>query len=360
MLALRNLVKFYNDQPAVNGVSLEIKEGEFFSLLGPSGCGKTTLLRMLGGFESPSSGEILFKGKRIDPLPPHQRNFNMVFQRYALFPHLNVWNNVAFGLRMKKVPQPEIKKRVEESLSLVRMESFGTRSVTTLSGGQQQRVALARALVNQPQVLLLDEPLSALDLKLRQEMQVELRAIQRRLKITFVFVTHDQEEALTLSDRIAVLNQGGVQQVGSPREIYENPRTEFVAGFIGSINALEVIRQGTEGPLVRLEGKDGVLFRVNQARVLTDGAAIQLMVRPEKMRLLRSPSKSGDNQIQGRIKEIIYQGPLTRFIIENSDRAVFSIIQSNLFHSVEETFSEGDAVFASFSPEDCVVMSREK
>src|SRR6185437_5257932 len=239
MLELRDIEKSYGSLKAVKQLSLTIREGEFFSLLGPSGCGKTTLLRMLGGFEAPTSGSIIQDGVRIDTLPANQRHFNMVFQRYALFPHLNVWENIAFGLRMKKVPGPEIKSRVEEILALVKMEGYGHRMIATLSGGQQQRIALARALVNRPKVLLLDEPLSALDLKLRQQMQVELLALQKKLKHTFIFVTHDQEEALTLSDRIAVMNHGVVEQVGSAQEIYEYPRTAFVAQFIGSINTLE-------------------------------------------------------------------------------------------------------------------------
>lgn len=221
MLELKGVEKKYGSVHAVRSTDLTIRDGEFFSLLGPSGCGKTTLLRMLGGFESPSSGQIVHNGKRIDNLPANQRQFNMVFQRYALFPHLNVWENIAFGLRMKKVADAELKVRVAEALALVKMETYGLRGISTLSGGQQQRIAVARALVNRPQVLLLDEPLSALDLKLRQQMQVELLSLQRRLKHTFLFVTHDQEEALTLSDRIAVMNGGVVEQVGTAQEIYE-------------------------------------------------------------------------------------------------------------------------------------------
>lgn len=367
MLELRDLVKVYGGHQVVNQVSLKIHEGEFFSLLGPSGCGKTTLLRILGGFESLTSGQIFLDGKRMDLLPPHQRNFNMVFQRYALFPHLNVLENVAFGLRMKKVPEPEIRSRVEESLALVRMETFATRAVTTLSGGQQQRVALVRALVNRPKVLLLDEPLSALDLKLRQEMQVELRSIQKRLKITFIFVTHDQEEALSLSDRIAIMNAGNVEQVGTPREIYERPGSEFVAGFIGSINTIEgVIRNASQG--IQVVSSDGATYSVlstGRESSLFEGTQVKLMVRPERMQLVKSISSSngssknwipGKNWIQGKVKEVIYQGPLTRFLVLGSQGSLISVIQSNFFQSAHESFAEGEEVFAIWAPEEGVVM----
>lgn len=367
MLEILDLEKVFGGQTVVNRISLEIREGEFFSLLGPSGCGKTTLLRMLGGFESPTSGQILFHGNRIDPLPPHRRNFNMVFQRYALFPHLNVWDNVAFGLRMKKIPLSEIRSRVEESLALVRMESFATRRVTTLSGGQQQRVALARALVNRPKVLLLDEPLSALDLKLRQEMQVELRAIQKRLRITFIFVTHDQEEALTLSDRIAILNAGNVEQVGTPREIYEHPRTEFVAGFIGSINSIEgVIRQRLSGQSeeIQIQSSGGAILKVRSTSLessFVEGSCVKLMIRPEKILLHRTIPTHADpnmNWVQGKVKEVIYQGPLTRFWVQLQNGSLVSVIQSNFFQRIKEPFVEGDEVFAHWAPEEGVVMPR--
>jgi spermidine/putrescine transport system ATP-binding protein len=269
MLELRQIEKTYGPVKAVNHVSLTIREGEFFSLLGPSGCGKTTLLRMLGGFEAPTSGEIIQDGTRIDTLPANQRQFNMVFQRYALFPHLDVWENIAFGLKMKKVSPAQIKARVEEALSLVKMEGFDAREIGTLSGGQQQRIALARALVNRPRVLLLDEPLSALDLKLRQQMQVELLALQKKLKHTFIFVTHDQEEALTLSDRVAVMNQGVVEQIGTPQEIYEYPKTAFVAQFIGSMNSLECQVVEVRPDAIALTGASKKPFLVKPSR---DGA----------------------------------------------------------------------------------------
>jgi spermidine/putrescine transport system ATP-binding protein len=378
MLQLSGLQKNYGANQVVKGVSLEIREGEFFGLLGPSGCGKTTLLRMIGGFEAPDSGQILFEGRRVDLLPPHQRNFNTVFQRYALFPHLNVRENVAFGLRMKKVPPAEIQRRVEESLALVRMQGFAERAVNRLSGGQQQRVALARALVNEPKVLLLDEPLSALDLKLRQEMQVELREIQRRLKITFIFVTHDQEEALTLSDRIAVMNAGRVEQLGTPREIYETPGSEFVAGFIGSINSLAGRFRGIQEDLIVVSSsslenvsfsiadralgvteRSGEVFSAAQRSSLEVDADVRVLIRPERIRLLRSAPKPRDNRLRGKVREVIYQGPLSRFIVEAKDGAVLTAVQSNVFQGAREVFSVGDEVFASWAPEDCVVLPRE-
>src|SRR5512145_1230470 len=236
---LQNITKRFGDFIAVDDVSLDIKDGEFFSLLGPSGCGKTTCLRMIAGFELPSEGEIKIRGKSMGDTPPYKRPVNTVFQNYALFPHMTVFENVAFGLEMQKVSRAEIKTRVKEALEMVRLPQLADRKPRQLSGGQQQRIALARALVNRPQVLLLDEPLSALDLKLRKAMQLELKELQHQVGITFIFVTHDQEEAITMSDRIAVMNEGVVQQVGAPREIYESPRNRFVADFIGETNFIE-------------------------------------------------------------------------------------------------------------------------
>lgn len=240
MLELVNMKKSLGGNTVVAGVSLTIREGEFFSLLGPSGCGKTTLLRMIAGLESLDAGEIRLNGEILNTVPPHHRPFHMVFQRYALFPHLSVFENIAFGLRLRKISASDVTRQVDNALQLVRMEGAGHRDISTLSGGQQQRVALARALVNKPRMILLDEPLSALDLKLRLEMQRELRGLQRQLGMTFIYVTHDQEEALTLSDRIGVMNQGSLLQIGSPQEIYSCPTHPFVATFLGSINVVDV------------------------------------------------------------------------------------------------------------------------
>src|SRR5918999_2073613 len=257
---LERVTKVFKDVAAVDDVSLTIEEGQFFSLLGPSGCGKTTTLRMIGGFEEPSRGSIYLGGTEVTGLPPYKRDVNTVFQSYALFPHLNVYENVAYGLKRRKIGSDDIKRRVDEMLELVDLPAFGSRRITQMSGGQQQRVALARALVNRPQVLLLDEPLGALDLKLRKQMQLELKSIQHELGLTFVYVTHDQEEALTMSDRIAVMNRGVVEQIADPEEIYERPRTTFVAGFIGVSNLMpgEVVSVNGDTAKVALAAGGGV------------------------------------------------------------------------------------------------------
>ena len=379
MLELLNLCKSYGDftpraessesaTTAVRDVSLSIKDGEFFSLLGPSGCGKTTLLRMLGGFESPTSGEIRQDGRRIDNLPANQRQFNMVFQRYALFPHLSVWDNVAFGLRMKKVPQAEIRSRVQEILALVKMEEFSLRGIGTLSGGQQQRIALARALVNRPRVLLLDEPLSALDLKLRQQMQVELLSIQRRLKHTFIFVTHDQDEALTLSDRIAVMNGGVVEQVGTPAEIYEYPKTSFVAHFIGQINSIDAEVREARADAVVVTGASRRVMLVKPSRdgsrplpAVEGGRAVKILVRPEKVKILKSMPGPEQNALEGILKEVLYQGSATQFFValKDSSGPLLIATQPNTAVTAKKAFHSGDRVVLAWAPEDCLLMGRD-
>ena len=368
MLELRNIRKTYGNIHAVLDANLTIPAGEFFSLLGPSGCGKTTLLRMLGGFESPTSGEIYHEARRIDQLPPNQRRFNMVFQRYALFPHLDVWGNVAFGLQMKKVSRTEIQTRVEEALALVKMEGFSNRGIGTLSGGQQQRIALARALVNRPEIVLLDEPLSALDLKLRQQMQVELLALQRRLKHTFIFVTHDQEEALTLSDRVAVMNGGVVEQVGTPQEIYEYPKTPFVAQFIGSINSLEGEVRETRPDAVVVAGASKRVIFVKPSRdgtralpVVPTGVSVRIMVRPEKLKVLKSAPGPEQNALEGTLKEILYQGAVTQLFVQMRDlnHVPWIVAQPNTAVTARKGFNPGDKVFVAWAPEDCFLMGRE-
>ena len=356
MLEIRSVSKKYGSQCVVNDVSISIQEGEFFSLLGPSGCGKTTLLRMLGGFENPSAGEIWQDGKRIDNLPANQRQFNMVFQRYALFPHLSVRENLAFGLKMKKVPVNEISSRVDEGLNLVRMEGFADRYPQTLSGGQQQRVALARALVNRPRVLLLDEPLSALDLKLRQQMQLELVAIQKRLKNTFIFVTHDQEEALTLSDRIAVMNNGIIEQMGPSREVYESPRSPFVAQFIGSMNCFEVKVGEFEGARARLTNEFGFslltsIESLNKLHLLR-GQSASLMIRPEK--LLLSRDSKDPECVEGILEQVIFQGALTQYLIQL--RGLNLLATRRSLSRAELDFQKGDRIQVKFPPESIHLM----
>jgi putative spermidine/putrescine transport system ATP-binding protein len=291
---LRGVSKYFGEVAAVEKVDLAIEQGEFFSLLGPSGSGKTTALRMIAGFESPTSGTVLLMGHDVTGLPPYDRDVNTVFQDYALFPHMTVAANVDYGLMVKKVPSRERKSRVEEALRMVRLQGFERRKPAELSGGQRQRVALARALVNQPAVLLLDEPLGALDLKLRQQMQIELKAIQRRVGLTFVYVTHDQEEALTMSHRLAVLNEGRIEQVGPPADVYERPASRFVAGFVGISNFVDS----------------------DLAAALT-GSDEPFTIRPEKIRFL-APGEGpgeGDWVASGRIDEVIYLGSTTRFLV---------------------------------------------
>ncbi len=320
MLEIRALTKIFAANPGtgpaqqaalvVDNVSLSIRPGEFFSLLGPSGCGKTTLLRMIAGFEQPTRGEILHQGRRVDGLEPDERPFNLVFQKYALFPHLTVGGNLAFGPALKKLPRAGIAERIREMLALVRLEGFEDRRIQTLSGGQQQRVALARALINRPDILLLDEPLSALDLKLRQEMRVELLQIQRRLNHSFVFVTHDQEEALGLSDRIAVMNAGRIEQVGTPREIYDLPATPFVAKFVGSINAAEgTVRDG------KIELSDRTPVRAH-AQADSCGGSVEVMVRPERVRI--GTGIKATNTLNGVLGETLFQGSTVDYIVQTA------------------------------------------
>lgn len=303
---------------ALHQISLTIKEGEFFTLLGPSGCGKTTTLRLVAGFESPTQGQIFVKGKLMNAFPPYLRPVNTVFQRYALFPHLTVAQNVAFGLVSKKIPKNEQKRMVAEMLQLVQLPDVENRKPAHLSGGQQQRVALARALVNQPEVLLLDEPLSSLDLKLRKQMQLELKRLQAKTGITFVYVTHDQEEALTMSDRIAVMSQGSVLQIGSPREIYEKPKNEFVASFIGESNFLQGRVENTANNLIdiRLWNDQVIHLPVNGIRP-SAGQLAKLAIRPEKMQLSSNGSLSPklDVEMSGTIAETVYAGENTQYLV---------------------------------------------
>ena len=307
-IRLRQLRKTFGDVVAVDSVDLDVADGEFLTLLGPSGSGKTTVLRMIAGFEQPTSGTIELAGVDVTQVPPYNRDVNTVFQDYALFPHMDVLSNVEYGLKVKKVAKAERRQRAEEALASVRLAEYGSRKPSQLSGGQRQRVALARALVNRPRVLLLDEPLGALDLKLREQMQVELKELQRAVGITFVFVTHDQEEALTMSDRIAVFDAGRIAQVGTPVEIYEHPQTPFVAGFVGVSNLLEA------GVAATLLGRQGLWS-----------------VRPEKIRvMLGSVSPEGSERAAaGVIREVVYVGMSTRFIVDLDAGATLIAVQQN-------------------------------
>ncbi|GAA3039318.1 ABC transporter ATP-binding protein [Streptosporangium longisporum] len=333
---------------AVGGVTLSIEEGEFFSLLGPSGCGKTTTMRMIAGFEDPSRGTVRLHGQDVTGVPPNRRDVNMVFQSYALFPHMNVWENVAFGLRRKRVPGDEIKRRVGEILEIVDLTGRERRRPRELSGGQQQRVALARALVNRPRALLLDEPLGALDLKLRQAMQIELKRIQREVGITFVYVTHDQSEALTMSDRIAVMNDGAVEQLGAPREIYERPATAFVAGFIGTSNLLSGTVEGLRDgfAVLRLGEDDHVLAEGGSFHA---GEPIAITVRPEKITICTERPSGGLSVVRGVVSEVVYLGLYTSYTVRLAHGAEVTVFQQNALDSAS-TAERGDSVWLSWRP----------
>jgi spermidine/putrescine transport system ATP-binding protein len=336
---------------AVAGIDLDIREGEFFSLLGPSGCGKTTTMRMIAGFEEPTQGVIRLHGQDVTNVPPNKRDVNMVFQSYALFPHMNVFENVAFGLRRKSVAKPEITRRVGEMLEIVDMAGRSERRPRELSGGQQQRVALARALVNNPRALLLDEPLGALDLKLRQAMQVELKRIQREVGITFVYVTHDQGEALTMSDRIAVMNDGNIEHLGTPREIYEHPRTRFVAGFIGTSNLLTGTVSRLDGDLaiIQVNPDERILVPV-QDRAVSEGSRLELTVRPEKIDLTTARPSGEGCALRGTVTEVVYLGTSTSFSVTTSAGADVVVFQQNSA-SAANVAARGDSVWLSWNPQ---------
>ena len=310
---LEGLTKRYGDFQAVRGIDLEIPPGEFFSLLGPSGCGKTTTLRMIAGFERPSAGKVLLDGRDVSGTPPNRRNVNTVFQNYALFSHLTVAENVAFGLRFTKVSREEARTRVGGALSLVQMEEFRDRKPHQLSGGQQQRVALARALILNPSVLLLDEPLGALDAKLRKTLQVELKALQEQVGVTFVYVTHDQEEALTMADRLAVMSEGRVEQVGTPREVYEEPASAYVADFLGVSNLLdaEAVGEASDG---RCKVRIGDLEMLASHGHTASRGSIKVVVRPERVRV-EAPRKTGENRLPGKIERVVYAGAISQLVV---------------------------------------------
>jgi len=318
VITVDHVVKRFGDYVAVNDANFEIARGEFFSMLGPSGCGKTTTLRMIAGFEQPTTGRILLEGKDVSRVPPYRRNVNTVFQHYALFPHMSVYDNVAFGPRSRKLDEADVKKRVAELLEVVRLQKFATRKPTQLSGGQQQRVALARALVNYPSALLLDEPLGALDLKLRQAMQIELKRIQREVGITFIYVTHDQEEALTMSDRIAVMNEGRVEQIGSPEDIYHSPSSVFVANFIGIANLLPATVQSNAGKdMTVLVGGNRLVQVDGGSRSWSVGDAATVMIRPERLHLSREAN--GATALPTVVDAVLFQGSSIRCILKTAD-----------------------------------------
>ena len=336
--------------PAVKNVDMKIVEGEFFSLLGPSGCGKTTTLRMIAGFDEPTEGNIYLHGNDVTGVPPNKRDVNMVFQTYALFPHMNVADNVAFGLKRKGIARDEVTRRVGEMLEIVDLGGREARRPKELSGGQQQRVALARALVNRPRALLLDEPLAALDLKLRQAMQVELKRIQREVGITFVFVTHDQGEALTMSDRIAVMSNGIVDQLGTAREIYEHPATKFVAAFIGTSNLFAgTVREVSEGNAVIIAGPGERILVPVSGGGAAPGDALELTVRPEKMSISTAPPRAADCAVRGVVTEVVYLGTSTNYNVKTSVGTDVTVFTQNAT-SADDVAVRGDSVWLSWEP----------
>ena len=356
-ITLTSLTKQFGDTVAVDDVSLQIEDGEFFSLLGPSGCGKTTTLRIIGGFEYPTAGEVYINDKLMAETPPYRRPVNTVFQNYALFPHKTVAQNIAFGLQMKKASKAETSDAVERSLNLIQLQGYGARKPSELSGGERQRVALARALINEPTILLLDEPLSALDLKLRKQMQSELKTLQRKVGITFVYVTHDQGEALALSDRIAVMNEGKILQVGTPSEIYDAPQTRFVADFIGTSNFL-----------------DGALISENEIALTTDpplkvtsaptkditlNTSVTIAIRPERLDL--SPTAISDtlNCLRGTIQDESYLGTTLQYTVQTDYPTPLIAHQQNVGVKDTHRFQRGDTVYLHWAPENAIVLKAD-
>jgi spermidine/putrescine transport system ATP-binding protein len=358
---LIEVTKRFGDVVAVDRVSLDIVRGTFFSLLGPSGCGKTTTLRMIGGFEDPDDGRIELGGRSVAGLPPYRRDVNTVFQSYALFPHLDVFENVAYGLRRKRVPKPVIRTRVFEVLDLVDLPGFQGRRVSQLSGGQQQRVALARALVNSPRVLLLDEPLGALDLKLRKQMQLELKRIQREVEITFIYVTHDQEEAMTMSDGLAVMRSGRVEQVGNPEDVYEHPATEFVAGFLGASNLLPGSIEEREGEFGVVALSTGEKVRVPARTLNGAGPRVKVGVRPEKIRILpgSNPPEQADNAVRGRLRVSTYVGVSNQYQVDTPDGGTVTVYEQNLGGPGRWAPAPGEEVLLAWHPEHTFVVEPE-
>jgi spermidine/putrescine ABC transporter ATP-binding subunit len=360
-----HVTKSFGDIKAVNDISFDIRKGEFFSILGPSGCGKTTTLRLLAGFEEPDKdgGEIRLLNEVVNDKRPYERRISMVFQNYALFPHLTVERNIAFGLEQRKTPRAEIGPRVKKALEMVRLDPavFAKRQPAQLSGGQRQRVALARALVLQPPILLLDEPLGAIDLKLRKEMQIELKALNKQLGITFIYVTHDQDVALTMSDRFAVMCNARIAQLGSPAEIYENPRTAFVAKFIGESNFFSGVAKRNLGNLWEVDMTGGGSFRIPQSPLVKEGGEVQIAVRPEWMDLVRpSEIPPNENSVNGRVREVFYLGEMMHIVVTldcGPDATVAIRNEGQLIKPL--SWKVGDVAAVAWLPEDCQILEPE-
>ena len=356
-LQIQDVVKDFNGFKAVNQVSLDIAQGEIFALLGSSGCGKSTLLRMLAGFETPTAGRIVLNGQDLAGLPPYQRPMNMMFQSYALFPHLSVWQNIAFGLQREGLPKAQVAERVEAMLKLVQLAKFAQRKPHQLSGGQQQRVALARSLAKQPQLLLLDEPLGALDKKLREQTQIELVNIIEQVGVTCVMVTHDQEEAMTMASRIAVMSEGRFLQVGAPGEIYETPATRFVADFIGNVNLMDGTLAVDEADHCEITTTD-CRHRVGHGITGTEGMAVTVALRPEKIHLVKDKPAGDMNQVRGTVKEMSYFGSFTVFHLQLGSGARLLVSLANTQRHSDQNFTWGDTVWAHWADTAQVVLTQ--
>jgi putrescine transport system ATP-binding protein len=357
-ISFRNVTKQFGDFTAVNDLSLDIYEREFFALLGASGCGKSTLLRMLAGFEHPTSGDILLDGQNLAGIPPYRRPVNMMFQSYALFPHMTVEANIAFGLKQDGMPKADIEARVKEMLKLVRLEQFAKRKPHQLSGGQRQRVALARSVAKRPKVLLLDEPLGALDKKLREATQFELMDLQQDLGLTFVVVTHDQEEAMTMADRIAIMDKGKVMQVATPAEVYEAPASRFVADFVGNVNILEGTVSEREGALATITGASGAQIRVGNAGEAQAGSTVAFAIRPEKIKVSSKPPVGATNVMEGAVWDLAYLGDMTVYHVKLADGQVVTASALNSSRTVEDPLSWDDKAWISFAPDAGIVLTR--
>lgn len=357
-IQFEQVTKKFGDFTAVNNLSLTIFEREFFALLGASGCGKSTLLRMLAGFEEPTSGRILLDGQNLAGIPPYRRPVNMMFQSYALFPHMTVEKNIAFGLKQEGMPAPEIEKRVAEMLKLVKLEAFAKRKPHQLSGGQRQRVALARSVAKRPKVLLLDEPLGALDKKLREETQFELMDLQQQLGLTFVVVTHDQEEAMTMADRIAIMDKGEVMQVATPAEVYEAPASRFVASFVGNVNIFEgkVIERTAQG--ARLAGANGVQILVENAGDAVAGAEVAFAIRPEKIKVSSNRPADAANAMEGLVYDIAYLGDMTVYHVKLDNGQIVRASAMNATRTTDDPLTWDDRAWISFRPDAGVVLTR--
>ena len=364
LLRIEAVVKKFGGFRAVDRLSLDIRAGEFFALLGPSGCGKTTLLRMLAGFEAPDEGRILLDGRDIAQVLPHQRPVNMMFQNYALFPNLTVRDNIGFGLKRAGMPRPQIDARVAEMVALVKLEGLETRKPDQLSGGQKQRVALARSLARRPQVLLLDEPLAALDKKLRESTQLELMELQRRLGMTFVIVTHDQEEAMTVADRIGVMDQGRLEQVATPRELYEAPSSRWVAEFVGDVNIFEGQLESREASRLMISTKDAGTIAVAEPRHSITKTIVCVAIRPEKVKLSRrgpvsdAISAHAINRLEGTVTDVGYLGGVTSYKVKLDSGAVIRSSMANTARIDIDAYSASQRVVAWFTPDDCVVLEQ--